>query len=348
MPTMLDLFLKKAADLGASDIHLVADIPPQMRLDGELVALDKRPLTAKDTANIANSLLDQASNKRFLADRDLDVAYALGDGTRFRINLHFEKNSVGISARVIPATIPTMEEVTMPEISYDLCNRDRGLVLVTGPTGCGKSTSLATMIQYINQNRSANIITLEDPIEFIFKPVKSIIRQRQLGSDMTSFGNGLVHVLRQDPNVVMVGEMRDLETIATTITLAETGHLVFATLHTYSAAQTIDRIIDIFPPHQQNQVRMQISITLQAIISQRLLPRVDKGRVAAREILTNTPAIANLIRENKISQIKTAIQTGVKEGMVTMENAVTKLYKEGLISKETLQNQIASSQSIRW
>lgn len=345
---MLDGFLKKAADAGASDIHLVANLAPQMRLDGELVLLDKKIISARDTAAIVDALLDQPSNKRFLADRDLDIAYALNDGTRFRINLHFEKNTVGISARVIPATIPSMEDVTMPQVTYDLCNSDRGLVLLTGPTGCGKSTSLAAMIEYINQNRNANIITLEDPIEFIFKPVKSIVRQRQLGSDMTSFQNGLVHVLRQDPNVVMVGEMRDLETIATTITLAETGHLVFATLHTYSAAQTIDRIIDIFPPHQQNQVRMQISITLRAIISQRLLPRADQGRIAAREVLINTPAIANLIRENKISQIKTAIQTGIKDGMVTMENAVNKLYKENIISKETLEAQNIASQTIRW
>jgi len=252
---------------------------------------------------------------------------------------------MGLSARTIPSVIPKMEDIAMPEVVYNLCNLDGGLILVTGPTGCGKSTSLAAMIDYINQTRKVNIITLEDPIEFIFKPIKSIIKQRQLGSDMISFQNGLVHVLRQDPNVIMVGEMRDLDTIATTITLAETGHLVFATLHTYSAAQTIDRIIDIFPPHQQNQIRMQISITLKGIIAQKLLPQQSGGRIAVREVLMNNPAIANLIRENKVSQIKTAIQTSAKDGMISMDNALLKLYKEGSITQEVLDQNLSVQRS---
>jgi twitching motility protein PilT len=247
---------------------------------------------------------------------------------------------MGLVARIINDKMPTLEDLSLPEIVSDLLNLKQGLILVTGPTGCGKSTTLAAMINYINSNHRLNIITLEDPIEYLFKPEKSIIIQRQLGSDMLSFASGLKHALRQDPNVIMVGEMRDLETIATTITLAETGHLVLATLHTYSAAQTIDRIIDAFPPHQQNQVRMQLSMTLASVISQRLLPRVDGGRIAAREIMINNSAISNLIRENKIAQIRTVIETSAKDGMVSMDQDLKRLFKEKLVSKEVAQTQM--------
>jgi twitching motility protein PilT len=285
------------------------------------------------------SLLDNQQKERFISGRDLDFGYEL-DNFRFRVNLHFEKNNIGLVARVITNQIPTLEEIDMPKIIYNLLNLKQGLILITGPTGCGKSTSLAAMIDYINSNHFYNIITLEDPIEYMFKPKKSIIIQRQLGSDMLSFAEGLKHALRQDPNVIMVGEMRDLETIATTITLAETGHLVLATLHTYNAAQTIDRIIDIFPPHQQGQIRMQLSMTLASVISQRLLNRIKSGRVASREIMINTPAIANLIRENKIAQIKTVIETSSKEGMVSLDQDLKKLHDEKVISKEVAQGQM--------
>jgi twitching motility protein PilT len=230
----------------------------------------------------------------------------------------------------------------MPEIVYELCRLNQGLILMTGPTGCGKSTSLAAMINLINQERRANIITLEDPIEFVFQSDKSLIRQRQLGTDMLSFAEGLKHVLRQDPNVVMVGEMRDLETIATAITLAETGHLILATLHTFSAAQTIDRIIDSFPPYQQNQVRLQVSMTLAGVISQRLLPQKNSGRIAAREVLINNPAVANLIRENKVAQIKSTIQTSADEGMITMDQNLKDLYEKGLIEREVAEAHMVS------
>lgn len=333
---LVDNFLEKAIEKKASDFHLLADLPPFIRLNGELMPLDKKIVQAAEIETIVKGLLGESLFKKFSIEKELDIAHQTADGSRFRINLHWEKGNIGLSARTIPARVPTMEEVNMPPIIYDLCDLQRGLILVTGPTGCGKSTSLAAMIDHINKNRGANIITLEDPIEFIFKPERSIIRQRQLNADMMSFQSGLIHVLRQDPNVIMVGEMRDLETIAATITLAETGHLVFATLHTYSAAQTIDRIIDIFPPHQQNQIRTQISITLQGVISQRLLAKNGGGRIAAREILINTPAVANLIRENKIAQIKTVIQTGAKDGMITIDNCLLDLYKKGMISKETL------------
>lgn len=333
----LESLLQKAAKQQASDVHLLANLPPYMRIDGELREIDKKPLAPKEIESMVKEIIDEARFKKFVLEKELDLAHEAKDGSRFRVNLHWEKDNIGLSARTIPAEIPAMEDVGMPPIIFDLCNLDRGLIIVTGPTGCGKSTSLAAMINYINKTRKANIITFEDPIEFIFKPIKSLVRQRQLATDMLSFQNGLIHVLRQDPNVIMVGEMRDLETIATTITLAETGHLVFATLHTYSASQTIDRIIDIFPPFQQNQIRMQVSTILQGIITQRLVPKKDGGRVAAREILINNSAIANMIRENKISQIKNTIQTSAKEGMVTMENALAKLYKDGAITKEVLE-----------
>ncbi|MFA5029782.1 MAG: type IV pilus twitching motility protein PilT [Patescibacteria group bacterium] len=338
----LESLLQKAVGQEASDFHLIANLQPFIRIDGELKQLDKKIFEPKEIEILVKRIISEQQLKRFLVEKELDFAYETSDGYRFRINLHLEKGNFGLSARVIPKEIPSMEDVDMPETVYRLCGLERGLIIVTGPTGCGKSTSLAAMIDYINENRNVNIITLEDPIEFLFKPKKSIVRQRQLGSDMLSFQNGLTHVLRQDPNVIMVGEMRNLETIAATITLAETGHLVFATLHTYSASQTIDRIIDIFPPHQQNQIRMQISITLQGIISQRLIPRADHGRVAAREVLLNTPAVANMIRENKIAQIKTAIQTGAKEGMVTMDNYLLNLFQNGIISKETFNNNISA------
>ncbi len=332
----IESLLSKAIKDGASDLHLIAGLPPHIRVDGVLQPIGTETISAKEIDSVCKEMLGDAAYKKFSIEKNLDFAFEDEKGNRFRVNLFYEKGFPALSARAIPTEIPTMEDIGMPKVMYDLCNLDRGLILVTGPTGCGKSTSLAAMIDYINQNRRSNIITLEDPIEFIFHPKKSVIRQRQLGSDMLSFQDGLVHALRQDPNVIMVGEMRNLETIATTITLAETGHLVFATLHTYSAAQTIDRIIDIFPPHQQNQVRMQISLTLRGVLTQRLLPAVGGGRVAARELLINTPAVANLIRENKISQIKTVIQTSAKDGMLTMENSLNKLYKYGLIDKETL------------
>ncbi|MFA6228260.1 MAG: type IV pilus twitching motility protein PilT [Patescibacteria group bacterium] len=336
----LESVFKQVVAANASDLHLVAGLPPYLRIDGELKPMEGKPLSAKEIETMVSGMVEESRFKKFLIEKNLDFAYDDGDGFRFRVNLQFEKEAISLSARTIPNIIPSMEDIGMPKVVYDLCNLDRGLILVTGPTGCGKSTSLASMIEYINKNRNENIITLEDPMEFIFQHDKSIIRQRQLGTDMLSFQDGLVHVLRQDPNVVMVGEMRNLETIATTITLAETGHLVFATLHTYNAAQTIDRIIDIFPPHQQNQVRMQISITLKGIISQRLIPASGGGRVAAREILINTPAVSNLIRENKISQLKTVIQTSAKEGMVTMDNSLNGLYKQGIITKEVMESNL--------
>lgn len=324
----------------ASDIHLVVGLAPILRIDGELIEIKgEKELTEKDIEQGVFSILEEAQKKKFLENKELDLSYEILN-SRFRINLHFERGNIGLVARIISDKMPTLEELNIPDIVRTLLDLKQGLILVTGPTGCGKSTTLAAMINYINAKHRCNIITLEDPIEYLFKADKSIIIQRQLGSDMLSFESGLKHCLRQDPNVIMVGEMRDLESIATTITLAETGHLVLATLHTYSAAQTIDRIIDAFPPHQQNQVRMQLSMTLASVVSQRLLPKIEGGRVAAREILINNSAVSNLIRENKVAQIKTVIETSAKDGMISIDQDLKRLYKDKIINKEVAQSQM--------
>ncbi len=337
MALHIDTFLQIAVQKKASDLHLVAGLPPVLRINGVLSnILDQPPLTSSAVKDLVFAILNEKQKEKFINTKELDISYQIGDAMRFRINLHWEKNNVGLVGRVINERIPTMDELQFPDIVKQLLQINQGLILVTGPTGCGKSTSLASMIDFINNQRFMNIITLEDPIEYVFKPVKSIIKQRQYEQDIVSFAEGLKHALRQDPNVLMVGEMRDLETIATTITIAETGHLVLATLHTYNAEQTIDRIIDVFPAHQQQQVRTQLALILQGIISQRLLPLKDgSGRVAVREILLNTTAVANMIRENKVHQIKNVIHTSVKEGMVTMDRDINRVYQEGLISKET-------------
>jgi twitching motility protein PilT len=325
---------KIATEKKASDLHLAANRKPILRIDGRLYEVEDEPvLKPKDLEKVIFEILSQEQKERFIKTKDLDFSYEL-KGSRYRVNLHFEKGDVGLVARVVPPVIPTLEDIMMPEIVYDLTRLSQGLILVTGPTGHGKSTTLAAMINQINKERVCHIVTLEDPIEFLFSSEKSIIKQRELGSDMLSFAAGLKHVLRQDPNVIMVGEMRDLETIAATLTLAETGHLVLATLHTYSAAQTVDRIIDVFPPHQQGQIRLQLSMTLAGVISQRLLPRIGGGRIAAKEILINTPAVANLIREQKTAQINTIIQTSAEKGMITMEQDLKRLVQEGLIEPE--------------
>lgn len=334
---------KIAAEKKASDLHLLVGQPPIIRIDGNLVTVNSvwtgkefySPLSATDLKVIVELLLDKEQQNKLIKEKDLDCSYAVS-GVRFRVNISYEKNNLCVVARVIEEKKPTLDEIGMPEIVKNLLNAKQGLILITGPTGCGKSTTLAAMINHINSTRSCHIVTLEDPIEYVFTSDKSLVAQRQLGSDVNSFSSGLKHVLRQDPNVIMVGEMRDLETISAAITLAETGHLVLATLHTYSAIQTIDRIIDTYPPYQQSQIKSQLSMLLTAVISQRLLPRVSGGRVAARELLIRNAAVSNLIREGKVGQLKSVMEMSAKNGMVTLDSHLKELYKSGEISKETL------------
>jgi twitching motility protein PilT len=334
MSSGLDQLFSAAAKAGASDVHLAVGSPVVFRIDGELQEQGKKKLTEGDIERAVKSVLGAERYKAFEKAREMDSAYAVGD-VRFRVNCHYEKEAPGLSARIIPQEIPSIEDVGLTAIAESLCSLHDGLVLFTGPTGSGKSTSLAALLQRINAERPEHIITLEDPVEFLFPEGKGIVRQRQYGSDFLSFPEALKRVLRQDPDIVMVGEMRDLETIAAALTLAETGHLVFATLHTPNASQTVDRIVDVFPPHQQQQVRIQLSLALKAIVAQRLLPKEGGGRTAQREILINTPAVAHIIRDNRAAELKSVLQTGTSVGMVTFEGDAKRLLKEGAISKET-------------
>lgn len=348
MKTNINELFKIAVAKKASDLHILVGKPPILRIDGELYDVPNMPaLTREDTKGLVFDILTPQQEEKFIVEKELDFSYEIKGLSRFRVNAHWEKGQVGLVARVISSLTPTMAEVLMPPVVFELLKERQGLILVTGPTGCGKSTSLAAMIDYINNERKCHIVTLEDPIEFLYPSKKSIIIQRQLGNDILSFAQALKHVVRQDPNVILVGEMRDLETIATTITLAETGHLVLATLHTYNASQTIDRIIDVFPPYQQPQIRLQLSLFLKAVISQQLVPRIKGGRIAVREILINTPAVGNLIRENKIGQIKTAIQTSADVGMVSMDQDLKRLCLEGLISEKTAISHMVSPESFK-
>lgn len=339
----INALFQLAAEKNASDIHLLFDSEPIFRIDGKLLKLSEINSDAKAKIEkisklnlkvFMETILSEEQKDKFLENKDFDVAHQV-NGYRFRVNFSFEKENIAIVARVVNNEIPTLEQIDMPKVVEELLDLPQGFILVTGPTGCGKSTTLAAMVEHINNKRGANIITLEDPTEFIFEPKKSIIAQRELGVDMNHFSSGLKYALRQDPNVIMIGEMRDLETISTAVTLAETGHLVLATLHTCDASHTIDRIIDTFPPHQQGQIKSQLSAILTGIISQRLLPGKDGSRVVAREILLNNSAIANLIREGKIAQIKSTIETNASMGMSTMDRSIKELYENGYISRET-------------
>lgn len=335
MPLSADSLFGNAAKAGASDIHLAVGCPVTFRIDGQLVAQGKDTLTHAQVEALVRSVVGVAGMKDLAEKRELDASYSLKDGVRLRINCHFERDEPGLAARIIPTGIPSLEEIGLSMIAEGLCNQSEGLVLFTGPTGAGKSTSLASIIHTINQTRPVHIVTLEDPIEFLFPTGKGIIRQRQFGSDFLSFPEALRHVLRQDPDIVMIGEMRDQETIAAALTLAETGHLVLATLHTPNAVQTVDRIVDVFSPHQQQQIRTQLSLSLKAIIAQRLVPREGGGRVALREILVNTPAVGHIIRDNRAQELTSVLQTGKDLGMTTFEAEAKRLFKEGAISKET-------------
>ncbi len=345
--TLEELF-KITAKKGASDIHLAVGQPPTLRIDGALAAVEKAPaLTAKAVEDLVKSILTREQEEKFVREKELDFAYQTGE-LRFRVNLHRASGASGLAARLIPTKIPAMDDLGLPQVVQEFVSFPHGLVLITGPTGSGKSTTLAAMIENINQTSAENIITLEDPIEFVFRQKKSLIRQRELGSDINAFADGLKYVLRQDPDVIMVGEMRDLETISSALTLAETGHLVFATLHTWGAAQTVERIIDVFPQNQQSQIRLQLALTLRGVVSQQLLAKKGGGRVAAREILLVNPAIANLIRENKVPQMNMVIQTGAKSGMVSLAQDLKRLIKEGSITKENAMSYVVGAAAMEF
>lgn len=335
-PDRIEALLLTAVSHGASDVHIIVGHQPLFRIDGKLVEVETESvLTPQDTHDLVMSMLNPEQERKFSQERELDFAYAVKQTARFRVNAHWERGYVGMVARIVNANPPTMEQVGLSQPAVvELTRLRQGLVLLTGPTGCGKSTSLAAMVEQINRERKAHIVTLEDPVEFLFTSKESIIRQRELHRDFLSFAEALKHIVRQDPNVIMVGEMRDLETIAAALTVAETGHLVFATLHTNGSAETIDRIIDVFPPFQQHQIRLQLSLELRAVISQVLLPGMNGGRVAAREIMMNTPAVANLIRENKVAQLQTVMQTSAQEDMITLDQDIKRLYQDQQISRD--------------
>ncbi|GDX62744.1 twitching motility protein PilT [Candidatus Saccharibacteria bacterium] len=319
----------------ASDLHLQVGLPPMIRIDGALTKVENPiVLGPNDVRTLAYSVLDEKQRKMLEEDLELDFSFAYGNLARFRVNAFHEKGNLAVALRLIPTKIRTVEELGLPPVINTFTEYPRGLVLVTGPTGSGKSTTQAAMIDKINTERAVHIITIEDPIEYQHHHKKSIIVQREVHFDTLTFGAGLRSALREDPDVILIGEMRDLETISTAVTLAETGHLVLATLHTNSASQSIDRMIDVFPPHQQQQIRIQLSNVLQAIVSQRLIPMVGGGRVAAAEILVVNAAVRNIIRDAKTHQIDAVIQTGAEAGMQTMDTTLVKLVHEGKISYE--------------
>jgi twitching motility protein PilT len=317
---------------GASDLHIKAGSPPGYRIDGSVVAQNQLgKLSPDSTQNLALQLMTQDQYKRFRNDGDLDFSYALKDVARFRVNALVQRCSVSLVCRQIPDTIPSMKDLGLPDVCTELASKPRGLVLVTGPTGCGKSTTLAAMIDHVNNTEQGHILTLEDPLEFVHPDKCCFVTQRQIGQDTPSFAEALRRALRQDPDVILIGEMRDLETFSMAITAAETGHLVFGTLHTTSAISTVDRIIDVFPTDAQQQVRVQLATTLQGVISQCLLPKIGGGRVAAREILIATDGIRSLIREGKTPQMLNMIQTGKADGMTTLEMSLLDLVNRGLV-----------------
>jgi len=327
--------LKRIIDLNASDLHIRVPNKPVIRKDGELITLeDLPPVTDEEARNILTQITNREQRIIFDEKRELDFSYNIQDLARFRVNVMWQRGSLSIAFRLIPFEIPTIDELGLPQILKDLVMRPRGLILVTGQTGMGKSTTLAAMVNHLNENASKNVIIIEEPIEFVHTNKKCIIAQREVGSDTSSFATALVHALRHDPDVIVLGEMRDLETISTAITAAETGHLVLGTMHTYNTAQSIDRMIDIFPSEQQQQIRVQLSQILEAVLSQVLIPRIEGGRVAAFEIMVATPAVRNLIRDRKVFQLNSVIQMGSKEGMQTLDQALANLVKSGIVSKE--------------
>jgi twitching motility protein PilT len=340
--------LLQVMERNASDLHLTAGSPPMIRHHGRLHALDYPRLTPQTTREVVYSILTNDQRQKLETDWQIDLAYSIPGKARFRVNAFFQRAAISAALRLIPSEMPKLDTLGLPPVLEEFTKKPRGFVLVTGPTGSGKSTSLAAMLDLINETRHEHILSIEDPIEFLHRHKKCIVNQRELGADAQSFSLGLKAALRQDPDVILVGEMRDLETISTALTAAETGHLVFATLHTQDTAQTVDRIVDVFPPEQQQQVRVQLSVALQGIVTQQLLPTADgKGRCCATEVLVPTPAVRNLIREGKTHQIYSALQTGGQFGMQTMDASLAQLVRQHKISRELAESRSSAPEELR-
>ena len=345
--TLNDL-LVEMVEKGASDIHINAGVPPTMRLDGILVPMRETPLNAEQAKQLCFECLSDGQVEHFTTERSVDLSFGIENVCRFRANVFWQLDAVAGAFRAIPYKIPRPEDIGLPPIIVEFCERPRGLVLVTGPTGSGKSTTLASIIQRINESRQDHIITIEDPIEYLYTQDKCVINQREVGKDTLSFVKALKYILRQDPDVALIGEMRDLETIQSAITTAETGHLVFATLHTNTSAQTIDRIIDVFPPHQQEQVRTQLSFILEGIVCQQLIPKIGGGRTLALEIMVPNNAIRNLIREGKTHQLYSQMLVGQQEtGMLTLDQSLAQLVKGEIITREEAERRCVNPEDFR-
>ena len=330
----ISTLLRFAVSQKAADLHISAGEPPMMRVHGDMMRVDLPPLTKEEAHHLIFDVMNDAQRRTYQDKLECDFAFALDDDLRFRVNAFVQNRGEGAVFRTIPTKIPRFDDLGLPLVLRQLCEEEKGLMLVTGPTGSGKSTTLAAMLDYINESMPGHILTLEDPIEFVHKPKRSLVNQREVGTQTHSFNNALRSALREDPDVILVGELRDLETISLALTAAETGHLVFATVHTSSAPKTVDRIVDVFPPSQQAQVRTMLAESLLGVCTQMLLSKVGGGRCAALEILVGTPAVRNLIREGKTHQIPSAMQVGARAGMQTMEAAVLDLIKRGLVTIE--------------
>ena len=334
MPTIVEI-MHAASDAGASDVHITVGIPPKMRVNGTLITMDYPKMSPQDTLAITYSIMSDAQRERFQEKGEYDMSFSIPELGRYRVNAYKQRGSAALALRLVGTKIPSPEVLGVPESVISLYDRKRGLILVTGPTGSGKSTTLAAIIDKINNKRDAHVITLEDPIEYLHQHKMAMVNQREIGLDSQSYANALRAALREDPDVILVGEMRDFETISVAITAAETGHLVLSTLHTIGAASTVGRVIDVFPPHQQQQIRVQCANVVEAVVSQQLIPTIDgDGRVAAFEVMHANHAVRNLIREGKSHQLATVMQTNRKMGMITMDDAIAQLFYEGKIDRE--------------
>ncbi len=334
MPTIEEI-MRTAKDAGASDVHITVGIPPKMRVNGNLVTMNYAKMMPADTLSVLLEIMSESQRERFEERGEYDMSFSIPELGRYRVNAYKQRGSVALALRLVGTKVPSPESLGVPESVINLYERKRGLILVTGPTGSGKSTTLAAIIDKINNNRDAHVITLEDPIEYLHQHKMAMVNQREIGLDSQNYANALRAALREDPDVILVGEMRDFETISVAITAAETGHLVLSTLHTIGAASTVDRVIDVFPPHQQQQIRVQFANVLEAVISQQLIPTMDgRGRVAAFEVMHANHAVRNLIREGKSHQLVSVMQTNRKMGMVTMDESITQLFYEGKIDRE--------------